>query len=319
MVAAAPHRCDTVGGPGRFGLPGRVRGAALAWTRRTSSATVRATGRRPSLQTEPTEAPSPPRLVLVVPCYNEQHRIRIEPFVRCVDGSDGVVILFVDDGSTDGTRAMLEDACRERADSMRVMSLPVNAGKGAAVRAGVREASGWNPELIGYWDADLATPLDELPLFLEALATRPTVDLVLGSRVKLLGRTIDRRMSRHYIGRVFATLASMALRLAVYDTQCGAKVFRARPEVLEAFAEPFRARWIFDVEILARLGAIQRRDGGPGLEVTAYELPLRTWSDVEGSKVGPLAYVTATRDLVRIYRADIAGERTVDMASHPGA
>lgn len=246
-----------------------------------------------------------PRLVVVVPCFNEERRLDREAFTRAVDTVRGLMFLFVDDGSADGTRSLLEELCADRPESIRLLPLAANGGKAEAVRAGVLEAARLGPELIGYWDADLSTPLDELPAFVAVLDEKPHVSFVLGSRVQLLGRSIRRKAYRHYIGRVSATMASVALRLPVYDTQCGAKVFRCRTDVLAAFSEPFRARWIFDVEILARLIEAQIRDGGPGLETTAYELPLRSWSDVPGSNVGPAAYLVAARDLVRIYRNHI--------------
>src|SRR5690606_38221872 len=98
------------------------------------------------------------------------------------------------------------------------------------------------------------------------------------------GRAIERHAWRHYLGRVFATAASLALRLRVYDTQCGAKLFRASDRLAELFRDPFRARWIFDVELIARLIRQRRGTALPGAESVIYEFPLLEWRDVPGSK-----------------------------------
>jgi hypothetical protein len=73
----------------------------------------------------------------------------------------------------------------------------------------------------------------------------------------------------------------VALRLPVYDTQCGAKLFRSGPALEAALAAPFVSRWVFDVELLLRLLSGEGADRiGPE---QMRELPLRTWRDVGGS------------------------------------
>jgi hypothetical protein len=116
-----------------------------------------------------------------------------------------------------------------------------------------------------------------------------------------MGRTIERRAWRHYLGRLFATAASVVLDLPVYDTQCGAKLFRATPLTERIFAEPFVARWVFDVEILARFMAFDPR-GPDRIDTALYELPLRQWVDVAGSKVRPIDFAKSARDLAAIHR-----------------
>jgi glycosyltransferase involved in cell wall biosynthesis len=235
---------------------------------------------------------------LVIPCFNEQGRLAIEDFVRGLDEQQDLEFLFVDDGSTDNTLQLLRGICAQWSGRVEVLPLTPNCGKAEAVRRGVLAGLERRPEFIGYWDADLATPLAALRDFLHVFANRAAVELVMGSRVQLLGRAIIRSPVRHYAGRVFATFASLTLALPVYDTQCGAKLFRVTPQTIGYFTEPFLSRWIFDVEILARM---HLGPGGAGGD-RVYELALRRWEDVAGSKVRPLDFFRACRDLVRIRR-----------------
>jgi glycosyltransferase involved in cell wall biosynthesis len=234
------------------------------------------------------------QLTLVVPCYNEEQRLDLDAFRRFDDAGDRVGFLFVDDGSRDGTRRLLQS------NGFDVLGLDKNVGKAEAVRRGIVEAMNRGAEIAGFWDADLATPLSELPLFLQIMKERPEIDMVYGARVRLLGRNISRDERRHYFGRVGATLISKTLGLAVYDTQCGAKLFRVSDTMRDVFAKPFLSRWIFDVEIIARFVKLRGRDGAAR---AIYELPLRVWKDVKGSKLRSTDFLRALRDLWRIRRA----------------
>jgi dolichyl-phosphate beta-glucosyltransferase len=240
------------------------------------------------------------KTVLIVPCYNEARRIRADAFVQAVATDPTLALLFVDDGSTDSTRAGLAQLCARRPEQMAVLGLERNVGKAEAVRAGLLAAFERNPSVVGYFDADLATPLSEVSP-MRALFDEPRVEMVLGSRVALLGREIDRSPKRHYLGRVFATAASLVLGVQVYDTQCGAKLFRNTERTRRIFAQPFSVKWTFDVEILARLlginGSPHSHHGG-GLVV---EYPLRGWRDVAGSKLGLGASLRAAADLLVVW------------------
>ena len=236
--------------------------------------------------------------MIVVPCYNEELRLPADQFRKFLCHTE-VRIVFVDDGSRDKTLDRLNALRAEKEDRVFVLRSPANQGKAEAVRRGLNFALDQDAQYIGYWDADLATPLEAIEDFMSVFAARPDLDMVFGSRVKLLGRYVHRKTRRHYLGRVFATVVSTMLRLPIYDTQCGAKIFRVRPETRDLFAPPFSSRWVFDVEIIARyirqLGSAGRAAQG------IYEFPLQAWEDIGGSKVKPLDFFVALRDLTRIY------------------
>lgn len=248
----------------------------------------------------PSQSGTPARdTIVVVPCYNEARRLDAAAVLALVDAESRIALLFVDDGSTDATAAVLEDLCRSRPEAISSLTLAENAGKTEAVRRGVLAALERRPAFVAYWDADFSTPLEMVPAFLAELDRDPRLLGVLGSRVRRLGADIDRLALRHYAGRIFATLASAVLGMAVYDTQCGAKMFRATDEIARAFAAPFQTRWILDVEMLARL----RRDLGAGvLASRLVELPLPRWRDVAGSKLTMTQGAAAFVDLWRIWR-----------------
>jgi len=243
-----------------------------------------------------------PSLALIVPCYNEAARLDPPAFLGFVSSHPAVRVLFVDDGSRDATFGILDRLRESAPDSITVMRLASHQGKGEAVRLGVLEGMRQHVALVGFWDADLSTPLDALDDFLALARVRPEMEVILGSRVKLMGRDIRRQAWRHYLGRVFATAVSLTLDLPVYDTQCGAKVFRVSDAVASIFATPFRSRWIFDVELLARYLALPIDDGGPPRRSRIYELAVPVWHHKRGSKIRPLDYLWSIGDLIRIWR-----------------
>src|SRR5262245_8983512 len=202
--------------------------------------------------------------VLVVPCFNEEKRLD-RGHVLELARTPGISGLLVDDGARDGTRRILEELKKEGQGKVAVLGLDTNAGKGEAVRRGMLEALERGASIVGYADADFSTPPDELVRLSRELDKRPAVKPLLGSRVLLVGTHIERRLVRHLLGRVFATLASTILDMPFYDTQCGAKWFRDTPALRAALAGPFSSRWAFDVELLGRL-----RRGDPGLPEEAF-------------------------------------------------
>jgi len=245
---------------------------------------------------------------IVVPCYNEAARLDTASFEEFVKSGRKIRFLFVNDGSSDDTVGVIERLRVGREDYVQLLDKRQNGGKAEAVRDGMLAAlrSHETPsEYVGFWDADLATPLDAIPDLLQKLKMDLELQMVFGARVRLLGRQVHRQPARHYLGRIFATVVSLILSLPVYDTQCGAKIFRATPRLEEILSEKFISKWVFDVEIIAR---VIRANGFrvQDVEGQIYEYPLMKWEDVAGSKVKSTDFIRAFMDVLKIHQKYLA-------------
>jgi dolichyl-phosphate beta-glucosyltransferase len=237
---------------------------------------------------------SGPFVYLVIPCLDEATRLSAKRF-GVLAADERVALVFVDDGSTDDTRVRLTAFASSRSNVV-VVALDGNVGKGEAVRTGMLQALSAGATWIGYVDADLATPESEILRLIDIASGSANTDVVIGSRIAMLGREVRRSRFRHYTGRVFATGASLVLKKAVYDTQCGAKLFRSGRYLEQAVSTPFRSRWAFDVELLGRLDRA-------GVARDAFrEEPLEVWSDVPATKRSMAASFRAAVELLAIRR-----------------
>jgi dolichyl-phosphate beta-glucosyltransferase len=240
-----------------------------------------------------------PPVSVVVPAFNEAERIGeslrvILNYLAAVAPQSELIV--INDGSTDATGKMIREVFTEPTtiETHLLENFP-NRGKGAAVRTGL--LAGTRP--IGlFTDADLSTPLDEMPKLVEPIAA-DDVDIAFGSRA------LDRRLIGHHqpwqreqAGRVFNLLVRLATGLPYWDTQCGFKAFRlslCRP-ILEA------ARVIgfgFDVELLYLAHQADLR---------IREIPVH-WNHCEGSKI------RVVRDSVRMLREIFSLRRDADVAA----
>lgn len=212
------------------------------------------------------------KVLLVIPCYNEAGRLNLGQFE---DFCSNCSFLFVNDGSTDNTLDILKNNLKE---NMFVLDLAENFGKAEAVRQGMLYAKclpGYkNTIWVGYWDADLSTPLTELKNFIIYYKIFDLeVDAIFGSRILKLGSSIKRMHLRSLCASIFNMLTSVILNLKCHDSQCGAKLFKK--ELIDvAFSQPFISKWLFDVEILLRLK-----------DYRVIEYPLVSWQHVSGSKL----------------------------------
>ena len=234
--------------------------------------------------------------ILVVPCYNEATRLPSQTFGDYAIAHPDVSFLFVNDGSTDETAAVI-DTLADTSDRIHALHLDTNVGKAEAVRQGMLWCSEKPYDLAGYWDADLSTSLDELPAISAPLNASESVDIVTAARIKMVGRRIERNPLRHYTGRAFATAVSVLFGIEMYDTQCGAKLFRNTPTMRSLFSDPFTTRWVFDVELFVRFS----RCADKSIENNLVEVPLTEWRDVAGSKMRLLDFFKAPLELLRIH------------------
>lgn len=264
-------------------------------------------------------------LTLVLPAYNESARIGPaldelfgylrEGAHRAQDHAPGaaelpasIEVLVVDDGSTDGTADQV--GARPETTStalgaidgvtLRVLRVP-HGGKGAAVRAGMLAAAG---DLVIFADADMATPPDQIPLLVAALAAN---DVALGSRIQPDGSDMRATQPRYrrLLGRVFHAFASIWVVGPVKDTQCGFKGF-TRAAAQDLFARQRVTSIVFDVELIY----LARRRG--------YRLavvPIR-WDDKRGSRMRarPGLALRVAWDLFRIPLIHRRDRRTVAAA-----
>ncbi len=121
---------------------------------------------------------------------------------------------------------------------------------------------------------------------------------IMGTRFVRMGAQINRKASRFYIGRIFATLVSWILKIPVYDTQCGEKLIH-KNIVFKIFKKPLITKWLFDVELLARL---EKLIGYKEAKQVILEVPLQQWDEIAGSKLKPTDFLQAPIELLKIWR-----------------
>ena len=235
------------------------------------------------------------RTVICVPCYNESERLNREAFLSFANEHSDIAFLFVNDGSKDNTLDVLNEFATQH-KNLHVLNLEQNGGKAEAVRQGMMHAfHAFQPKYIGFYDADMATPLSDMQEMIKQIDIRQ-LHMITGCRFKRMGGNVDRRFSRFIFGRVFATCAANVLKLPVYDTQCGAKIFE-RNVAKEIFAMPFVSKWLFDIELFAR---IIIKFGYPVALSKIIEFPLSAWEDVRGSKLSLKDIIRQPIDLLKI-------------------
>ena len=234
------------------------------------------------------------RAVLVVPVFNEANRFDPHYWSRLREVTD-VELHFVDDGSTDGSTAILDHFCAASGSSVR--HLDRNVGKANAVRLGLLDAlQSGSGDPVGFIDADGVFGVDDVRALVSLIGSPERNDFqgFFSSRVALSGRDIVRRPSRHYIGRVVATILSSAYEPMPYDSQSGLKLFRVSEVLRDCLREPFETKWFFELELLIRWWA---ETGAP---MPVWEEPVSSWFDAPGSKISGWETLRVPREIYRV-------------------
>ncbi len=238
-----------------------------------------------------------PKTCIVIPCYNESLRLPINEFITFLEDNSNVILCFVSDGSKDSTVKILEEIKKRFEENVHIVSHFKNIGKGETIREGIQYCSkNLSYDSIAYLDADLSTSLQECLELSGYLNDK--ISFCFGSRIMRVGSVIERHYIKYLIGRIIATIISNTLKIKVYDTQCGCKVMK-KDLSEKLFEAPFVSRWLFDVELFARMVQIY---GRPGYLSQMIEVPLLKWIDKDKSKVKPTYVFRLWFDLYTIRR-----------------
>lgn len=230
---------------------------------------------------------------IVVPCFNEENRIPMKSFGDYCDQNSNFYFLFSDDGSTDHTKHLLNQAISQRPRQFLMIHSPVNKGKATAVRNGILHLKNKVPcDYYGFLDADLAIPLSQLNTMQNTITENPGCDLLVSKRnYSIIPASSSVRST---LSRVYNRFINMVLPFRFYfkDVQCGCKMIKA-PYVEYIFASEFLSKWLFDAEIIFRLHKLK-----PFAEIEEVEFEFVHAN--KDSKVRKRDYVKSLLDLFRL-------------------
>lgn len=234
-------------------------------------------------------------LAIVIPCYNEANRLPVKSYKSFLNKARDVSIFFINDGSSDETGHLIHEMVMEFNEHVHLISLKKNKGKGNAVFEGFHFVlNNHDFKKIAFLDADLATSLEECYQLTDYVEGK--ISLVFGSRILKLDNNIKRKWYRFFFGRLVATAISKSLKLSLYDSQCGCKIFDTSLAD-KIFVEPFLSKWLFDVEIFFRAIKIY---GRKNIKEHIKEVPLNEWVDTPDSRVSPWYFFRLWLDLYKI-------------------
>lgn len=234
---------------------------------------------------------------VVIPCYNEENRLKSAEFISFLEKTSGYHLCFVNDGSTDKTMQVLQELQKGREDFISIYDCPENGGKAEAVRAGLLHLSKFEDlDYIGFLDADLSTDFQDFDDLVKTIETTG-FQIVNGSRISRMGANIAKESARQVISMTINFIIVSILGMPFKDTQCGAKIMR-KELIPIAFEKPFLTKWLFDVEIFMRM---KKHFGKNKAQEMICEQPLKRWVHEDGSKLSMKDSLKIGFQLMSIY------------------
>jgi glycosyltransferase involved in cell wall biosynthesis len=236
-------------------------------------------------------------IFMIVPCYNEEFRLNLPYWNEILNTLTQVNFVFVNDGSTDETLKILSRLTQK---NVQILNLPMNVGKGEAIRSGFTHVlcGPIEPSVLGFIDSDGAFHITDILSFIslvpEVFQSESPFAGLIASRVALSGRNISRSWFRHYIGRLISTYLFLGWERSPYDSQCGFKLFKVDSDLIESIVVDFKTTWFFDLELILRLSALRSN--------AIMEIPLNYWTEVEGSKINYKRFLGIIREICRMKR-----------------
>ncbi|SDR79387.1 Glycosyl transferase family 2 [Gillisia sp. Hel1_33_143] len=247
---------------------------------------------------------------VVIPCYNEEKRLKSKEFIDFIEGNSGYHFCFVNDGSSDKTIEVLEQLRAGREHYISIYDCEKNGGKAEAVRQGLLHMAQYDDlDYLGFLDADLSTDLTDFDDLVKTISTTD-FQIVNGSRISRMGANITKESARKLISMTINLIICNILGMSFRDTQCGAKIMR-KELIPIAFNKPFLTKWLFDVEIFMRM---KHHFGKEKARDIICEQPLKRWIHADGSKLSMKDSAKIGFQLIHIYW-NYTGKNTFQKAS----
>lgn len=218
---------------------------------------------------------------VVIPCYNEEQRLKSSEFKEFAYKNLGYHLCFVNDGSTDKTLEVLVELKKSNPENISIFNCKKNGGKAEAVRQGILHlVKDQQFDYLGYLDADLSTDFRDFDDLVKTIGNSD-FKIVSGSRIARMGANIAKESARKIISKSINLIIQAILGMPFKDTQCGAKIMDKEIASL-MFQKKFITKWLFDVEIFMRM---RRYYGKNDVKKFICEQPLKRWVHVDDSKL----------------------------------